>query len=202
MDLSCFAGSLVLLALFAAVCNAVDCSKFEVATRMTTMRLKPSTYVGKIGRMRCASKCSAVERCPAFHVTPDDGCHLLEENFKEDRDPRSLKVWYRENFSSCTESKFPKVFGNSRYLVEKRNRKNWRDAARYCNSLGAKLAQISSVGELKFLRGITDDSTNTSLTYIGLREIRTGIWKWHRSFESFNPNLEVWSVDIVVLLVN
>lgn len=148
--------------------------------------------------MDCANTClDEPKKCFAFHITQTGSCYCLINNEVrlEQKNTRPLMFWLRKDSDAfaCNASLFPYAFEKSRYFVEKTKKKTWHNAWKFCQSIGGKLAHISSNEERLFVARISFfDATPVR---IGLhREVQLNgytKWKWWPSKEPLiNP--EFW----------
>lgn len=156
--------------------------------------------VGRTDLLDCFSACQRSTNCSAFFRTTDSQCYLLPFKWQEktSHGNSSVSVWITKDYSSesfCTAARFPHQRGRSRYVITK-SPQTWETNSKYCAALGAKLVQISSTDELKFVSSIIQSSGAHSI-HIGLRQKKgapepAGGWVWDGSNDPLEKNLQ-WS---------
>ena len=184
----------------AVVCRASDLTnRFKAQVINTTWVPSDAQHFGKLRKLKCAQICSIADQCFAFHRTPSGDCYIMKDNknWMEQRPKQNLTFWINQAApeTKCKAPAFPSIFGKSRYYFEKTNKKNWNDAAEFCESLGGMLAQISTEAELQYLWNMINTQNNNAENVFvgGFKDQNDGLpheqgWKWRGSEEAFNSS--------------
>lgn len=143
---------------------------FKMETIETSWTVRKGQNIGKQGKMRCAQQCTiAKDTCLAIHHTSHHECFLVQktDNLNEHVRLENITFWIKKdtNISRCIPDVYPHRLGKSRYRVEGRAKKNWTDAAKHCESLGGKLAQISSIAERNAVSKMLEGSSYSNILF-------------------------------------
>lgn len=187
---------------FLYICSAFRCTSsiltdhFKPQLIETTWITSDAKFSGRLTIFECAQRCLvAAEKCYAFHLASDNKCYIVEENknWMEQRPLQTVKFWVKQMppVNRCRTPMFPESFNKSRYYYEKTNLKNWNDAAVFCESLGGRLAQISTDAERRFLGNLINPPISDNRVLLGAYKNRDdGLphnqgWRWRGSGEPF-----------------
>lgn len=162
---------------------------------MDTVNVQEFSYISK---KSCAHKCVSMDdACSAFHHS-EGKCYLLPptSSWNEQQMNTSAEVCMKANGENpkCNSQQFPEVHGRSRYVLV-REKMNWRDAATKCESMNAKLAQVSTQEEMQAIETMLRKHHAESRTFNGLLQLpgangKNDGWVWHRSGDPMTP--EMW----------
>lgn len=139
------------------------------------------TFMPLSGMTDCNSQCViAGDSCVATS-SEHDRCYLIFRRTTKNWSEKSvgnvtLMVRQGGQDPNCSDSMFPIQRGRSRYRFQKTITK-WKQAKTYCESLGAKLLQITSHAEQKMIKDVIRDSPRTIM--VGAK--RTPSWRWQPS---------------------
>lgn len=192
-----------LLCLYTAVISqaSVIVARFKPKVINTTWTTDDGQLLhdGALSTLECTSRCtSAADNCYAIHLTSNGKCFLIKEkgSWKEERPISIKKFWTKGGPPDTQASLFPYSFQNSRYYFNKTAKKNWNEAAAFCESIGANLAQISTEAELQFIWNIMNTPTaNVRHVFIGGYKVpgdglpHTQGWKWRGTEEPVDSSL-------------
>ena len=179
--------------------SPLSSTHFKAEVIKTTWRESDAVKVGKLSKLRCAHRC-AMTKCFAYHLAANGDCYFVRENknWMEQRPVQAMKFWIKQGSpgTKCKSPAFPEVLGRSRYFLEASNKKNWSDAAAFCETRGGRLAQISSEAERQFVWSLINSPIpNTGRVNVGGYKVRgDGLphsqgWKWRGSEEPIMSSL-------------